>query len=102
MSRLEKLKEMLEQDPADTFVRYGLAMEYRGEEQYEEATRLFDGLIADRPPHVPSYFMKAQMLADMEQVAEARSTLELGIAQAKAQDNLHAAGEMSELLASLE
>ena len=101
MSRLEKLKEMLEQDPTDTFVRYGLAMEYRGEEQHEEATRLFDGLIADRPPHVPSYFMKAQMLADMEQVAEARS-LELGIAQAKAQDNLHAAGEMSELLASLE
>ena len=102
MSRLEKLKEMLEQDPTDTFVRYGLAMEYRGEEQHEEATRLFDGLIADTPSHVPSYFMKAQMLADMEQVAEARSTLELGIAQAKAQDNLHAAGEMSELLASLE
>ena len=52
MSRLEKLKEMLEQDPADTFVRYGLAMEYRGEELYEEATRLFDGLIADTPPHL--------------------------------------------------
>ena len=102
MSRLEKLKEMLEQDPADTFVRYGLAMEYRGEEQHEDATRLFDGFIADTPPHVPSYFMKAQMLADMEQVDEAKSTLELGIAQAKAQDNLHAAGEMSELLASLE
>ena len=46
--------------------------------------------------------MKAQMLADMEQVDEAKSTLELGIAQAKAQDNLHAAGEMSELLNSLE
>lgn len=102
MSRLEKLKEMLQQDPTDTFVRYGLAMEYRTEENHDEATKLFDGLIADTPPHVPSFFMKAQMLADMEQVDDAKATLESGIAQAKAQDNLHAAGEMSELLASLE
>jgi len=73
MSRLEKLKDMLKDDPTDAFVRYGLAMEYRTEEQYEEA----------------------------EQIEEAKATLTTGIAQAKAQDNLHAAGEMSEFLASL-
>ena len=102
MSRLEKLKEMYKLDPTDDFVRYGLAMEYRTEEQYEQASQLFDGLIADDPPHVPSYFMKTQMLADIEKVEEAKATLTEGIAQAKTQNNQHAAGEMTEFLASLE
>jgi len=101
MSRLEKLKEMLELDPTDAFVRYGLAMEYRKEEEFESALELFDGLIADEPPHVPSFFMKAQMFVEMEQVEQAQATLRTGIEQAKSQQNLHAAGEMTEMLNSL-
>ena len=101
MSRLEKLKEMLEQDPADTFVRYGLAMEYRTNDQTNEASKLFKELMNDTPPHVPSYFMMGQMLADNEQIDDAKTTLQSGITEARSQGNSHAAGEMTELLESL-
>ena len=58
-------------------------------------------LIAGAPPYVPAFFMSAQQLARLDHIDQARAKLRAGIDQARAQDNLHAAGEMSELLASL-
>ncbi len=101
MSRLEKLKEMLAADPKDAFVRYGLAMEYRSADQTDEARQLFEGLMNDEPPHVPSFFMLGQMLADNDEMDEAKSILESGITEARKQGNDHAAGEMTELLQML-
>ena len=45
--------------------------------------------------------MAAQQLARLDRVAEARAALRDGIEQARAAGNAHAAGEMSEFLASL-
>ena len=45
--------------------------------------------------------MAAQQLADLQRIEEARALLREGIEQARHQDDTHAAGEMSELLASL-
>ena len=53
------------------------------------------------PPHVPSFLMGAQLLADLSRTEEARAVLRTGIEAARDQDNAHAASEMAELLASL-
>jgi hypothetical protein len=45
--------------------------------------------------------MAAQQLARLGRVNEARNYLRDGIDEARTQDNTHAAGEMSEFLASL-
>ena len=45
--------------------------------------------------------MAAQQLARLDRIAEARTALRDGIEQARAAGNAHAAGEMSEFLASL-
>lgn len=102
MSRLEKLKLMHQEDPTDQFVRYGLAMEYRSHSEFEESLELFNGLIADSPPHVPSFFMMGQMFVEMDRVDDARAILQKGIEEGKSQGDLHAAGEMKEFLATLE
>lgn len=100
-TRREKLEAMLQADPGDEFLRYSLAIEYDNEGRWEESLALFEGLMRQHPPHVPSFFRCAQMLVRLERIEEARKMLREGIEVARQQQELHAAGEMGEFLASL-
>jgi hypothetical protein len=100
-TRREKIEAMLQAEPRDEFLRYSLACEYDSEERYEESWRLFEGLMADSPPHVPSFLRGAQLLAKLDRISEARAVLRTGIEEARQRGEAHAAGEMGELLASL-
>ena len=92
---------MLTVDPADQFLRYSLAMELEKEADHARSLSGLRELQNDQPPYVPAFFMAAQQLVKLARVAEARDALRRGIAEARLQGNSHAAGEMSELLASL-
>ena len=92
---------MLADDPTDTFLRYALAMEFKNESSYEEAAKIFEDLMDDEPPYVPAFFMFGQQLVQEDKIDEAKTILEKVIVQAQQQNDLHAAGEMSEFLASL-
>jgi len=87
--------------PGDTFLRYGLAMELEKEGNHEASLTQLRGLMSDRPPYVPAFFRSGQQLASIGRINEARSALRDGIEQARSQGDAHAAGEMSEFLASL-
>jgi predicted Zn-dependent protease len=101
MSRLDQLLKMLEAEPQDTFLRYAVAMEYRSLGEPAPATQHFLRLVGQQPPHVPSFFMYGQLLAETGEVEQARAVLRDGIEQARAQGDAHAAGEMSQFLADL-
>lgn len=101
MSRREKIEAMLADDPDDVFLRYSLAMELQREGRHEESLGRLRELQEEDPPHVPSFFMAGQQLAALGRTAEARDALRSGIEQARDQGDTHAAGEMSEFLASL-
>ena len=92
---------MLKEEPKDQFLRYSLACEYDNEDRTDESLALFQGLIADQPPHVHAFFRGAQLMVKLDRIAEARAMLRDGIEVARQQGELHAAGEMGELLASL-
>ncbi len=101
MSRREKIEAMLADDPGDAFLRYSLAMELDKEGRHDESLAKFRELAADNPPYVAAFFMAGQQLARLNRVAEARAILRDGIEAARTQNDAHAAGEMSEFLASL-
>jgi hypothetical protein len=101
MSRREKIESMLADEPHDTFLRYSLAMELDKEGDHEGSLLRLSELSLDSPPYVPAFFMAAQQLVRLARVDEARTYLRSGIEAARQQANAHAAGEMSELLASL-
>jgi hypothetical protein len=101
MTRREKIEAMLADEPGDVFLRYSLAMELDKEGNHDASLARFSELTCDAPPYVPAFFMAAQQLARLERVNEARTFLREGIEAARAQGNAHAAGEMSEFLASL-
>lgn len=100
-SRREKIEAMLADEPGDVFLRYSLAMELDKEEQHEASLEQLAALQRGSEPYVPAFFMAGQQLARLDRIAEARTVLRDGIEEARRQNNAHAAGEMSELLASL-
>jgi hypothetical protein len=100
-TRREKIEAMLADDPGDTFLRYSLAMELDKEGDNAASLAKFAELTRDSPPYVPAFFMAGQQLARLGHIKEARSILRDGIEAARNQGNAHAAGEMSEFLASL-
>src|SRR6266404_9743790 len=97
MTRREKLEALLADEPADVFLRYGLALELEKEGDHEASLARLRELQSLDPPYVPAFFMAAQQLVRLSRVDEARSALRDGIEQARQQGNSHAAGEMSEL-----
>ena len=100
-TRRERLEAMLAAEPHDQFLRYSLAMELDKEGRHEESLARFRQLAADNPPYVAAFFMAGQQLARLGRADEARAILRDGIEAARTQNDGHAAGEMSEFLASL-
>ena len=92
---------MLATEPNDTFLRYSLAMELEKEGQHEPSLAGLGGLMREAPPYVPAFFRAGQQLARLGRISESRAALRDGIEAARTQGDSHAAGEMSEFLASL-
>lgn len=86
---------------ADAFAGYGLAMEYRSLERYDEALRAFETLRARFPEYVPMYLMCGQMLETMGRAADARAWLTGGMEAARKKGDAHALGELSSALEAL-
>ncbi|MBV8631871.1 MAG: tetratricopeptide repeat protein [Silvibacterium sp.] len=101
MDKIALLNEILAQNPADAFARYGLAMEYAGRGETETAVAEFSRLLEEHPDYTAGYFMAAQTLAKAERLDEARLRLTQGIASARRTGNLHALSEMQAMLDDL-
>jgi hypothetical protein len=100
-TRRERIEAMLAEEPGDQFLRYSLAMELDKETQHDQSVALLRSLATDAQPYVPAFFMAGQQLTRLSRIEEARAILRDGIEEARRQGNAHAAGEMSEFLASL-
>jgi thioredoxin-like negative regulator of GroEL len=99
--RRQQIEEMLVAEPTDLLLRYCLAVEMHADGEPDKALGQFDELCQETPPHVPAFFRRAQLLVELQRIDEAREVLRKGIEIARQQGDLHAAGEMSELLADL-
>ena len=78
-ARIEALTQMLAQDPANTFARYGLAMAHLGDDHAEAAIREFTTLLEHSPDYAAAYFHGGRALETLGRVDEARALYERGI-----------------------
>lgn len=97
-NRLEILKGMVEQSPADSFLRYGLAMEHRNTGDLEGAVREFRALMAANPDYSPAYFHGGQTLERLGRLEEARELYEKGVEVTTRNGDQHARSEMQAAL----
>jgi len=100
-SRREKIEAMLADEPQDTFLRYSLALELEKESEHDRSLALLRELTVETPPYIPAFFMAGQQLTRLGRIDDARAILRDGIEAARLYGDPHAAGEMSEFLASL-
>jgi predicted Zn-dependent protease len=99
--RLAFLEKVTEGGSTDPFAWYGLALEYRNLERYDEALQTFTTLRTNKPEYVPMYLMCGQMLEKVGRVDNAREWLEAGVAAATKAGESHALGELEGALAAL-
>jgi predicted Zn-dependent protease len=102
MDKIAGLKEILKLDPANSFARYGLAMELAGRGETEAAISEFDTLLANDPGYTAGYFMAAQTLASAGRTQDAIARLKQGIQSAARSGNSHAVSEMQAMLDELD
>lgn len=100
--RRAKLEASLAEDPKDTFLRYGLAVQCLRDGDTAEGRDRLQSLIADHPDdQVAAHQMLGQSFAEAGEVAAARAILDRGITLANQRGDWHAAGEMEGLRGQL-
>ena len=100
-NRLDILKQMLAQDPNNSFARYGLAMEYAKSDELKNAVSEFKALIASDGSYVAAYYHCGQVLEKLGDVEGARSTYEDGVAACSKKGDTHTLGEIEAALSLL-
>ena len=78
-NRIEILKSMVEQDPNNSFARYGLAMEHMNTGRFEDAITEFRALLAANPDYGAAYYHGGQAMEKMGNLEGARELYEKGI-----------------------
>jgi thioredoxin-like negative regulator of GroEL len=93
------LEASLSEDPGDTFLRYGLAMQCLRDGDVREGRERLLALIADHPDdQIAAYQQLGQSYVDGGEDEDARAILATGIARARTRGDMHAAAEMDGLL----
>src|SRR5215210_1372727 len=91
-SRIETFKQMLESDPENSLVRFGLANEYLKEERYEEAIAALNDYLQRADDEGAAFGMLARALESVGRREEAREAYRRGIEAAR----LHGHPSMAE------
>ena len=97
-NRLEILKNMVAQNPSDSFARYGLAMAYAGAGDYAQAVEEYRKLIEANPKYVAAYYHSGQALEKLGKAEEARAIYRRGIEISTQVGDMHARSELETVL----
>src|SRR5437868_3248811 len=79
MNRLEILKGMVEQNPKDSFARYGLAMEYANSGSLDQALEEYNALLSFNPDYAAAYYHGGQALEKLGRIDDARGMYRRGL-----------------------
>ncbi len=94
MDRIVKLKELLSQDPEDSFLQHALALEYIKLGNDSDAKKLFEALLVREPGYVGSYYHLAKLLERNGNIDDAIKIYEKGMEEAKKTGDNKAYGEL--------
>jgi|SRR5579884_1833069 len=100
-NRLEILKAMVDQDPSNSFARYGLATEYANTGQLEEAVKQFGILLENDDSYVAAYYHGGQALEKLGKINEARALYERGLQACTRKGDSHTYSEIERALSLL-
>jgi len=101
MDRIEKLKEFLQKDPHDAFVKHALALEYVKLGDEAAARQLWEEVLQRDPAYVGSYYHLAKLLERAGEKELAVRWYEQGMKAAMAAKEMKAYNELQAALEDL-
>lgn len=93
MTRLEQLKQFLEEDPNDPFNLYSLALEYLKTDP-QQTVQLFETLVSRHHNYLPTYYHFGKLCHELGDREKALDILAQGIALAREQNATKALREL--------
>ena len=93
---------MLETEPNDSFLNYGLALEYGKMGEIQKSIELLESLITRDENYLGAYYQLGKYYELTSEKAKAISTYTKGIAIAKTQNNRKTLSELNEAMFMLE
>ena len=100
--RIAHLREILAQDPNDSFSLYALALELAGMGNPGQAVQLLEDLLRRDPSYLPAYQQLGSLHAQAHRTEDAARVLKRGIELAQQQNDHHTRSELQEALTDLE
>jgi tetratricopeptide (TPR) repeat protein len=100
--KLTQLFKLLEREPNDTFLLYGIGMEYKKLGFPDRAVEYFDRTIAADAGYCYAYYQRGQVCAQIGRLDEAKRSYQQGIAAAERVGDAHAREELQAALEMVE
>ena len=100
--RMRKLQAMLQKQPDDTFLLYGLALEYKKANDPARAVEFLDRVIRLDPGYCYAYHQKGLIHESTGDVESARRSYREGVEAAARKGDLHAQQEIAAALEMIE
>jgi tetratricopeptide (TPR) repeat protein len=97
-SRANALRALLEQNPNNSFARYGLALDHANNGDLEGAVTEFRAVIANYPNYCAAYYHGGQTLEKLGRTAEAADLYRQGIDAATRAGDGHTRSELEAAL----
>jgi Tfp pilus assembly protein PilF len=94
VDRIDTIKEMLKQSPADSFLQHALALEYIKLGNDGDARKLFEAILEKEPGYVGSYYHLAKLLERSGETDNAIKIYERGMEETKRAGDNHTFGEL--------
>jgi Tfp pilus assembly protein PilF len=94
MNRIEKIIEMLQDQPKDSFLKHALALEYIKIDKEDEAIIQFIELLNNEPDYVGSYYHLAKLYERNQQTDAAIEIYTKGMEVAKKLKDNHNLNEL--------
>ena len=100
--RMKQLKEMLQKQPRDAFLLYGMALELKKAQDLQKALEYLQRVIEVDPAYGYAFYQMGQIHEERGEVDSARQSYRDGIEAARRSGDSHAQSELETALTMLE
>jgi len=100
--RLSQLEELLKEDPNDSFLQYGIALELAKKGELQNAISRLEKIISENPDYLGAYYQLGQFHEMQKNNSRAMEIYQQGIILAQKLKNNKTMNELREALQQLE
>lgn len=99
--RLDQLRALLAEEPADVFLQYAISLELRRLGRTSEAIEILGRLAQSHPEHIATYYQLASLLAESGNQQDALAACDAGMLRCLILSDTKTRSELASLRASI-